>query len=219
MTGLLVWRHGRPRGTLSGRVQGQTDVDLDEIGVAQAAAAAPRAGRPRDPTLIVSSDLRRAASHGGARSAELTGLPVQARPAAAGARLRAVAGPRRRPRSGTRVSGRLPAAGHRRADHEPGDRAESTTWPTGSRPPCTTRPSRSGTAPRSWSPTAARPGPAARLLLGWPVRRPGTRSRCWTTAASPTCGATRPGAGSSMAQRGLTGHSRTTLGCGTAARR
>lgn len=59
MIRLIVWRHGRTEWNATDRVQGQTDVDLDSTGVAQAAAAAPRLAAYR-PDLIVCSDLRRA---------------------------------------------------------------------------------------------------------------------------------------------------------------
>jgi probable phosphoglycerate mutase len=55
-------------------VQGQTDIGLDEVGVAQAADAAERVAR-REPTVIISSDLRRAAMTA-QPLADLTGLPV-----------------------------------------------------------------------------------------------------------------------------------------------
>ena len=58
MSRLLLWRHGRTAWNHERRMQGQTDVDLDETGVEQAAAAAP-ALAARDPKLIISSDLRR----------------------------------------------------------------------------------------------------------------------------------------------------------------
>jgi probable phosphoglycerate mutase len=59
MTRLILWRHGRTEWNHVGRVQGQVDVDLDEVGVAQAVDAAPRV-MAYAPDLIVSSDLRRA---------------------------------------------------------------------------------------------------------------------------------------------------------------
>lgn len=37
---LVVWRHGRTSWNLEGRIQGQTDIELDSVGVAQAQAAA-----------------------------------------------------------------------------------------------------------------------------------------------------------------------------------
>src|SRR5690606_19337304 len=72
---LILWRHGQTAWNVTGRVQGQTDVDLDETGVAQAAATAPRVAQYR-PDLIVSSDLRRAARTAAAL-ADVTGLPVE----------------------------------------------------------------------------------------------------------------------------------------------
>lgn len=75
MTRLIVWRHGRTEWNATRRVQGQTDVDLDEVGVAQAADAAVRLAQRR-PALIVSSDLRRAAMTA-EPLAELTGLSVR----------------------------------------------------------------------------------------------------------------------------------------------
>ncbi len=75
MTRLIVWRHGRTEWNVSSRVQGHTDVDLDDIGLREAAEAAP-AIAAFGPDLIVSSDLRRAA-HTAAALAEVTGLPVE----------------------------------------------------------------------------------------------------------------------------------------------
>lgn len=56
---LILWRHGRTSWNLEGRVQGQTDVPLDETGVQQAREAAARLASLR-PARIVSSDLQRA---------------------------------------------------------------------------------------------------------------------------------------------------------------
>src|SRR5689334_17669720 len=56
---VIVWRHGRTEWNLAGRVQGQTDVPLDEVGREQARAAAARLASLR-PSRIVSSDLSRA---------------------------------------------------------------------------------------------------------------------------------------------------------------
>ena len=75
MTRLIVWRHGRTEWTSRDRVQGHTDVDLDHVGLRQAADSAP-AIAAFGPDLIVSSDLRRAA-HTAAALAEVTGLPVE----------------------------------------------------------------------------------------------------------------------------------------------
>lgn len=61
MTGrtLVLLRHGRTPWNRAHRVQGHTDVALDEVGVAQAHAAAPVVAAYA-PTLLWSSDLQRA---------------------------------------------------------------------------------------------------------------------------------------------------------------
>jgi probable phosphoglycerate mutase len=74
VTRLILWRHGRTAWNHSGRIQGQLDTDLDEVGVAQAAAAAP-ALAALAPELVVSSDLSRA-SRTAQFLGELTGLSV-----------------------------------------------------------------------------------------------------------------------------------------------
>ncbi|MEV1290002.1 histidine phosphatase family protein [Micromonospora sp. NPDC049679] len=74
MTRLIVWRHGNTDWNATDRVQGQTDVSLNDLGREQAAAAAPLLAALR-PDAIVASDLRRAAATAGALAA-LTGLPV-----------------------------------------------------------------------------------------------------------------------------------------------
>jgi probable phosphoglycerate mutase len=75
MIRLIVWRHGRTEWNAADRVQGQTDVDLDDEGVAQAVASAPRVAAYQ-PDFIVSSDLRRATRTAAALAA-LTALPVE----------------------------------------------------------------------------------------------------------------------------------------------
>jgi probable phosphoglycerate mutase len=75
MARLIIWRHGRTAWNAVARVQGQTDVDLDDTGVAQAAEAAPRLAAYQ-PELIVSSDMRRTTRTADALAA-LTGLPVE----------------------------------------------------------------------------------------------------------------------------------------------
>jgi probable phosphoglycerate mutase len=75
---LILWRHGRTTFNAIGRVQGQLDVELDEVGLAQAAESAVRVAQ-RQPTHIVSSDLQRA-SRTAAALADLTGLPVRLDP-------------------------------------------------------------------------------------------------------------------------------------------
>ncbi len=69
---LVLWRHGRTRWNAEGRAQGHSDVELDELGRAQAEAAAPVLASLA-PTGIVSSDLRRAAETA-QPLARLTGL-------------------------------------------------------------------------------------------------------------------------------------------------
>ncbi|MCU0277574.1 MAG: histidine phosphatase family protein [Candidatus Nanopelagicales bacterium] len=56
---LVIWRHGRTAWNLEHRFQGQTDVQLDAVGVKQAEAAAGLLVALR-PQVIVSSDLSRA---------------------------------------------------------------------------------------------------------------------------------------------------------------
>lgn len=61
MTGrrLVLLRHGRTAWNASGRAQGQADVELDELGHAQAAAVAPHLAGLR-PAALWTSDLARA---------------------------------------------------------------------------------------------------------------------------------------------------------------
>lgn len=78
MTRLIVWRHGNTDWNAADRVQGQTDTALNDLGRAQATAAAPLIAALR-PDAIVASDLRRAADTAAALVA-LTGLPVRSDP-------------------------------------------------------------------------------------------------------------------------------------------
>jgi probable phosphoglycerate mutase len=73
-TRLIVWRHGNTDWNAGNRVQGQTDVPLNDLGRQQAVGAADLLVRLR-PTALVASDLRRAADTAAALAA-LTGLPV-----------------------------------------------------------------------------------------------------------------------------------------------
>lgn len=70
----MLWRHGRTSWNADGRFQGQTDIDLDDVGREQAAAAALVLAA-LDPAAIVCSDLRRAVDTA-APLAALTGLPA-----------------------------------------------------------------------------------------------------------------------------------------------
>ena len=72
---IVLWRHGRTEWNASGRFQGQTDIDLDEIGQAQAWESARRLAA-LEPDLLISSDLRRTRDTIAAL-AEITGKPVQ----------------------------------------------------------------------------------------------------------------------------------------------
>jgi probable phosphoglycerate mutase len=56
---VIIWRHGRTEWNLAGRVQGQTDVPLDDVGREQARSAAARLASLR-PHRILTSDLSRA---------------------------------------------------------------------------------------------------------------------------------------------------------------
>ena len=60
---LILWRHGRTEWNAQGRFQGQLDPPLDGTGRRQAATAAPyvAAGLRPEDTVVVSSDLARAA--------------------------------------------------------------------------------------------------------------------------------------------------------------
>ncbi len=70
---LVLWRHGRTEWNAIGRFQGHLDPPLDDLGRAQAAQAAPylvAGGLAPEDTVVVSSDLSRAAD----TAAELTAL-------------------------------------------------------------------------------------------------------------------------------------------------
>lgn len=71
---LVLWRHGRTRWNHEDRFQGQSDIPLDETGLAQAKAAAAKLVKQR-PAAIVASDLTRT-TQTAAELAELTGLEV-----------------------------------------------------------------------------------------------------------------------------------------------
>ena len=70
----MLWRHGQTEWNAERRLQGQSDIPLDETGQAQAERAARLLAALR-PDLIVSSDLSRAAGTAAAL-ARLTGLEV-----------------------------------------------------------------------------------------------------------------------------------------------
>lgn len=71
---LVIWRHGRTEWNAAGRFQGQLDPPLDEQGRRQAARTAPylvATGLPPGETVVVSSDLSRAAETASALTALL----------------------------------------------------------------------------------------------------------------------------------------------------
>ncbi len=70
----MLWRHGQTSWNAEHRYQGQTDIPLDDTGIAQASQAARRLATLR-PDALFSSDLTRA-QQTAAPLAELTGLPV-----------------------------------------------------------------------------------------------------------------------------------------------
>ena len=72
---VLFWRHGRTAWNVEKRFQGQTDIDLDPVGHAQA----ERAGRllaTLGPDTILASDLKRAADTAGYLGRS-SGVPVE----------------------------------------------------------------------------------------------------------------------------------------------
>lgn len=74
MTTVVLWRHGRTAWNAVNRFQGHSDIDLDDLGRAQARRAAEvLSSLPVD--TIVSSDLRRAVDTATVLG-EVTGLPV-----------------------------------------------------------------------------------------------------------------------------------------------
>ena len=75
---LVLWRHGQTEWNATGRFQGQLDPPLDEVGRNQAALAAPHlvaTGLPPERTVVVSSDLSRAAETAATLTA-LLGVPL-----------------------------------------------------------------------------------------------------------------------------------------------
>jgi broad specificity phosphatase PhoE len=78
MQRLVLWRHGRTEWNAAGRFQGQLDPPLDAEGRDQAARVAPHlaAELPAEQTVVVSSDLRRAAETAGSLATTL-GVPLR----------------------------------------------------------------------------------------------------------------------------------------------
>lgn len=57
---IVLWRHARTGHNASGRLQGQIDIGLDEVGLWQARTSAQALAATFLPTAVVSSDLTRA---------------------------------------------------------------------------------------------------------------------------------------------------------------
>ena len=57
---MLLWRHGRTAHNAAGRLQGQIDIPLDDVGLWQARTAAAALAARYRPTVVVTSDLGRA---------------------------------------------------------------------------------------------------------------------------------------------------------------
>lgn len=75
MNRLIVLRHGQTVWNITGKIQGSTDIDLDETGRAQVTAAAA-ALAAYEPARIISSDLRRAVDTAKPIS-EITGVEIE----------------------------------------------------------------------------------------------------------------------------------------------
>jgi glucosyl-3-phosphoglycerate phosphatase len=78
---VLVWRHGRTAWNAEGRFQGQLDPPLDQVGRDQAARSGAQLAAllPPEGTVVVSSDLQRAAATAAAL-VPLLGVPLRVDP-------------------------------------------------------------------------------------------------------------------------------------------
>jgi len=73
---VLLWRHGRTAHNAEARLQGQTDIPLDDVGRWQAGTAAAALAARYRPTVIVTSDLVRARATADALAGPLGLVPV-----------------------------------------------------------------------------------------------------------------------------------------------
>ncbi len=73
---VVLWRHGRTAHNAAARLQGQSDIPLDDVGVWQAETAAAALASRYRPTRIVASDLGRARATAQALGDRL-GMPVE----------------------------------------------------------------------------------------------------------------------------------------------
>jgi len=119
---IILWRHGNTDWNAEHRVQGQTDVPLNALGVRQAAEGAVKLAA-RNPTLLISSDSSRAARTADAL-ADLTGLRAERDP-----RLRERAFGRWETLTTPEIKERFPQSRARweAADPDPGDGIEPLT--------------------------------------------------------------------------------------------
>ena len=72
---IVFWRHGRTAWNASGRLQGQSDVPLDQQGLAQVKAAAKALANDFPGAVVVSSNLGRAAESAAELIRELNCTP------------------------------------------------------------------------------------------------------------------------------------------------
>jgi glucosyl-3-phosphoglycerate phosphatase len=73
---VVLWRHARTGHNASGRLQGQVDVPLDEVGLWQAQTSAAALAATFRPTVVVTSDLSRARTTAGLLADPLGLVPV-----------------------------------------------------------------------------------------------------------------------------------------------
>ncbi|WP_182111519.1 MULTISPECIES: histidine phosphatase family protein [unclassified Actinotalea] len=76
---VVLWRHGRTAWNADARLQGSTDIALDDVGRWQIAEAAQHLAQRHAPSRIVSSDLARAVATARALG-DLTGVEVEVDP-------------------------------------------------------------------------------------------------------------------------------------------
>ncbi|KAK9670408.1 hypothetical protein RND81_13G200000 [Saponaria officinalis] len=75
-TEIIIVRHGETYWNALGKMQGQTDVDLNDVGRQQAMAVAERLSTEPDITAVYSSDLKRAFDTAQMIAAKFHGLQV-----------------------------------------------------------------------------------------------------------------------------------------------
>ncbi|MBX9246076.1 histidine phosphatase family protein [Actinotalea ferrariae] len=76
---VVLWRHGRTAYNAAARLQGHSDIPLDDVGAWQVAEAAQHIAQRHTPARIVSSDLGRAVATARALG-ELADVPVDVDP-------------------------------------------------------------------------------------------------------------------------------------------